>query len=111
MRGVAIAGAMIAVFGAVSVVANAEDTGLTFDHDVTRVNGRLCMTNHGHSGSGTAATKPAARASAVRSWIDFTNFEYGGAWASFAAAAGQSTRYTKEAAGWSATVDARPCKR
>ncbi len=91
--------------------ASAEDTGLAIEHDVDRANGRLCMTNHGHSGSGPGATKPAARAAAIASWIDFTNFEYGRLWASFSASAGQSTRYTKEASGWSATVDARPCRR
>lgn len=69
------------------------------------------MSNHAHSGSGTGTTKAAARASAIRSWADFTNFEYGRRWASFSAAAGPQTRYTKEASGWSAAVDARPCKR
>lgn len=89
----------------------AEDSGLAIQHDLAREGGRLCMSNHGHGGSGNGASKPAARAAAIRSWIDFTNFEYGRAWASFSAAAGSSTRYTKEASGWSASVDARPCKR
>ena len=103
--------AALAGLGCTIAGARAEDSGLAIDHDVARENGRLCMSNHAHSGSGTSATKPAAREAAIRSWIEFTNFEYGAAWASFAAVAGQSTRYTKEASGWSATVEARPCKR
>lgn len=91
--------------------ASADESSLAYSHDLAQEGGRLCMSNHGHSGSGNGASKPAARAAAIRSWADFTNFEYGRAWASFSSAAGSSTRYTKEASGWSATVDARPCKR
>ena len=69
------------------------------------------MATHGHTGAGAGATKAAARTAATRSWMEFTNFEYGPSWASFSAAAGSVTRYTKEVSGWSADVDARPCKR
>jgi hypothetical protein len=92
-------------------LAQADDTGFASSHDLAKENGRLCMSNHAHTGSGEGATKAQARSGAVRSWIEFTNFEYGSDWASFAVAAGPATRYTKEASGWSATVDARPCKR
>ena len=91
--------------------AVADETSLAYSHDLAQEGGRLCMSNHGHTGSAAGSTKPAARAAAIRSWAEFTNFEYGTAWASFSASAGSSTRYTKEASGWSATVDARPCKR
>lgn len=94
-----------------SSASTAEESGLAASHDLAKEGGRLCMSNHGHSGSGTGASKQSARASAIRSWIEFTGFEYGRAWASFAAAAGSSTRYTKEASGWSATVEGRPCRR
>lgn len=96
---------------AVSSAAWAEDSSLAASHDLRKEGGRTCMSEHTHTGAGTGASKPAARAAAVRSWIEFTNFEYGRAWASFANAAGQATRYTKEASGWSASVDARPCRR
>ena len=111
MKAVAICAALAAILSWGNIVAHAEDTGLAIEHDVDRTNGRLCMTNHGHSGSGPGSTKPAARAAAIAAWIDFTNFEYGRSWSSFAASTGQSTRYTKEATGWSATVEARPCRR
>jgi hypothetical protein len=105
------AGLCVGLTLAMSASAFAEDSSLAESHDLAKEGGRLCMSNHGHTGSGTGATKPAARAAAIRSWAEFTNFEYGRAWASFSAAAGSSTRYTKEASGWSADVDARPCKR
>ena len=91
--------------------ASADETSLAYSHDLAKEGGRLCMSNNAHSGSAAGATKPAARAGAIRSWAEFTNFEYGTAWASFSVAAGSSTRYIKEASGWSATVDARPCRR
>ena len=40
----------------------------------------------------------AAQAAAARSWADFTNFEYGSAWARWSAARSKSVRYTKDAA-------------
>ncbi len=88
-----------------------EVTGLAAMHDMRRERGKLCMSDHVHTGSGTGSTKEAARRAAIRSWIDFTDFEYGGRWASFAHAAGATTRFTKETNGWSASVDARPCRR
>ena len=100
------------IFCSLSIVAaTAEESTLAASHDLGIEGGRQCMLNHQHSGSGMGATKPAARLSAIRSWADFTDFEYGRRWASFSVAAGSATRYSKEASGWSATVDARPCKR
>jgi hypothetical protein len=93
-----------------STPAFADDTGLAYAHDLRKERGRLCMSDHYHSGSGTGRTKAAARAAAVRAWIDFTNFEYGTAWARFSLAANTTTHYTKEAVGWSADVDGRPCR-
>lgn len=101
----------IALLAAMSATVRAQDGGLAEMHDLGKEGGKLCMTEHSHSGSGTGATKNAAKAAAVRSWIDFTNLEYGRAWASFANSASQKTSYTKEQTGWSATVEGRPCKR
>ncbi len=88
----------------------ADDTGMASSHTLRKESGKLCMADHAHTGSGTASTKPAARVAAVRAWADFTNQEYGSDWARFGRAAGHVTRYTKEEKGWTATVDARPCK-
>jgi hypothetical protein len=93
-----------------STAAYADDTGFAYSHTLRKEGGRLCMADHYHSGSGSGRTKPAALAAAARSWADFTNFEYGSAWARWSVAKAKSTRYTKEASGWSADVDARPCR-
>lgn len=89
----------------------ADDTGFAYSHSLRREHGKLCMADHWHSGSGSGRTKAAAKRAAMRSWIDFTNFEYGSVWARFSRAGSKSVRYTKESSGWGATVDARPCRR
>jgi hypothetical protein len=102
--------ALISVVIPVSASAQ-EVSGLAAMHDMRREKGRLCMSDHWHSGSGTGATKAAAQKAAVRSWIDFTDLEYGGRWASFSNAASKKVSYSKESSGWSASVEARPCYR
>jgi hypothetical protein len=77
---------------------------------VVRIGGRTCFADHYHTGAGAGATKEAARQLAIRSWADFVDFEYGSAWARFSLAASARTNYTKEASGWSAVIEARPCK-
>jgi ABC-type Fe3+ transport system substrate-binding protein len=88
-----------------------EVSGLAAMHDLRREKGKLCMSDHWHSGSGTGASKEAAQKAAVRSWIDFTDLEYGGRWASFSNAASKKVSYSKESSGWSASVEGRPCYR
>lgn len=95
---------------AMSTGALADDTGLAYSHDLRKEGGRLCMSDHYHSGSGSGRTKAAAQAAAARSWADFTNFEYGSAWARWSLARSKSVRYTKAESGWSADVDGRPCR-
>ena len=104
-------GFTLAVVSSVPAIAIAQETGMAGMHEQRREGGKTCMSSHVHTGSGSGPTKDAARQAAIRSWIDFTAFEYGNAWASFANAAAATTRYTKEESGWSATVDARPCRR
>jgi hypothetical protein len=101
---------MLAAAPATTPAAWADDTGLASMHELRREHGRLCMADHWHSGSGEGRSKAAARAAAIRSWADFTDFEYGSAWAHFSRAANPSTRFIKAANGWSADVDARPCR-
>jgi hypothetical protein len=104
---------LLALVGACSLVSKAalaDDTGLAYSHTLRKEGGRTCMADHFHSGSGEGRSKESARAAAVRSWIDFTNFEYGTAWARFGIAASPSTHYTKAEKGWTADVEARPCK-
>jgi len=107
MRRILLAAAVAAASG---FAAHADDTGLAYSHDLRKEGGRLCMSDHYHSGSGSGRTKATAQAAAVRSWADFTNFEYGTAWARWSLAHGKSVRYTKAETGWEAYVDARPCR-
>jgi hypothetical protein len=86
-------------------------TGMAASHDLRREGGRLCMSSHSHSGYGTGKTKSSARRAAIRSWAEFTTFEYGRRWGSYSRSRSKSTRYTKEVKGWSATVEGRPCRR
>jgi hypothetical protein len=110
MRMKTISLALIAI--SAPVAASAQDvSGLAAMHDLRREKGKLCMSDHWHSGSGTGATKDAAQKAAVRSWIDFTDLEYGCRWAGFGNAAGKKVSYSKESSGWSASVEGRPCYR
>lgn len=93
-----------------SIAAHADDTGLAYSHDLRKEGGRLCMSDHYHSGSANGRTKAIAQAVAARSWADFTNFEYGTAWARWSLASSKSVRFTKAESGWEASVDARPCR-
>lgn len=107
----AAAAALLCVSTAMTApVAQAQDSGLASMHTLRKEGGKLCMADHFHAGSGEGATKAKARMAAIRSWADFTDFEYGRAWARFGRAASVTTRYTKAETGWSATVEARPCR-
>lgn len=108
-RGTLLAVSALLVIAA-PTFAHADDTGFAYAHDLRKEGGKLCMSDHWHSGSGTGGSKAAAQRAAMRSWVDFTNFEYGSVWARYSRAASKSVRYTKEPSGWSATVEARPCR-
>ena len=90
--------------------AGADDTGFAASHTLRNEAGRKCFADHFHSGSGDGLTKQAAKSAAAKSWAEFTAFEYGTDWARFGRATGVSVRYTKLDKGWSATIDARPCR-
>lgn len=111
MRRIALA-SLAGVFGAFGAVAPviADETGLAGSHTLRKEGGRLCMADHFHSGSGDGANKAAARVQAIKSWASFVDFEYGSAWARFGRAASVTTKYTKAEKGWTATIEARPCK-
>ncbi len=88
----------------------ADDTGLASMHDQVKSGGKSCFTSHAHSGTGEGKTKPAAKVAAIKSWYAYTAGEYGSDWARWGKSAGQRVTYTKADAGWSATVESRPCK-
>lgn len=90
--------------------AQCDETGFADSHAQRREGGRLCLSDHAHSGYGEGKTKSSASAAAIKSWAEFTAFEYGTSWARYSRAAGKSTKFTKESNGWSANIEARPCK-
>jgi len=109
----ALAGASIfATTMPFAISVQADDTGMaTSLHAVRREGGRLCLVDHWHSGSGDGSTKARAQNAAIRSWSGFTNFEFGSDWARYGLAASKSVRYSKSDSGWSAYIEARPCRR
>jgi hypothetical protein len=94
-----------------SVPAAADETGFASMHDLRREAGRLCMTDHWHTGNGSGRSKKAARYDAIRSWSDFTDLEYGRSWASFRHARGKGIRCQRSGKGYDCSVQARPCRR
>lgn len=88
------------------------DSGLASMHDWQRVGGKICMADHFHEGSsGIFASKAQAQAEAIRSWSDFTDLEYGSAWARFNAAASKSIKCSPaDGSKWTCMVEARPCR-
>ncbi len=98
---------------AVAVVpAYSSETGLAEAlHEIRREGGRLCMTDHWHYGSSsTEPSKAAAQRAAIASWQDFTDLEYGNAWARFSRAASRKMGCSRSSAGWSCDAEGRPCK-
>jgi hypothetical protein len=104
--------ALVAAVAAVcsSAPAMADDTGFASSHTLRKEGGKLCFADHYHSGSGDGATKAAARVVAARDWAGFVDFEYGSDWARFSRASSVSVKYTKAEKGWTAWIEARPCK-
>ncbi len=89
----------------------ADETGLASIHVLRREGGRICMADHFHYGSsGAQRSRGAAQRSAIRSWADFTDLEYGSSWARWGRAASRRMSCSPSAAGWNCDVSARPCK-
>ncbi len=86
-------------------------TGLAASHDMRREGGRLCFSDHYHHGSSSAQpNQRAAQAQAARTWAEFTDLEYGSAWANYARASGKDMKCAESSAGWGCELSARPCR-
>ena len=102
------AGALALVLGMPSGTVQAQ--GMDDLHSKVRVGGRLCMADHFHDGSGTGSTRARAQAAAIRAWIDFTAWEYGGRWGSYGAAISKSMSCSGGSGSYSCSTSARPCR-
>ena len=91
-------------------VVTADDSGFAPSHTLRKERGYSCMADHFHTGSGEGKTKAAAQAAAIKSWAEFVVVEYGTDWARYGRAGSTAVHYTKSADGWSASIEARPCK-
>jgi hypothetical protein len=100
VMGVALSGSVLA-----------QETGLDNLHTQARVGNKVCMTEHEHYGEGTMASKQGATQAAIRSWADFTAFEYGPPWGSYALAAAKKMECSQTGSQWLCKTSARPCKR
>lgn len=92
-------------------VASAKESGFSAPHSWYITGNKVCLTSHSHYGYGDGKTKRAALKAAAKEWASFTNWEYGRGWASYRRAAGKIVSYTKAAKGWSASIEARPCRK
>lgn len=110
MRTLALAGVLAAVVLAPSIVHAQSSGGLDSMHEQRREAGRVCMSDHFHYGSGAGRTKPIALADAISSWQSFTDFEYGGRWASWKRSASKEIKYASTPQGFAADISSRPCR-
>ncbi len=89
---------------------SASAQGLEFLHSQRVEGGRVCFTDHFHSGSSSGqATRMAAERAAIAGWSSFTAWEYGGHWASWQIAASRGVNCS-QSSGWSCQIEARPCR-
>jgi hypothetical protein len=86
------------------------ETGIAKVHPWVKVGSKTCMLDHFHDGSGNAPARAQAQRAAIRSWADFTAWEYGNAWGRYSIAVGKEMRCSQRSGGWSCAVKARPCR-
>ncbi|HVZ04281.1 hypothetical protein [Hyphomicrobium sp.] len=82
-------------------------------HEQRRERGSICFTDHYHYGSSSGLpTKKAATLAAIKSWADFVDFEYGGAWTSWRRSGSKSIKCSQAGirGPWSCDVSSRPCR-
>jgi hypothetical protein len=88
----------------------AQAQGMEDLHSKVRVGGRVCMADHYHDGSGSGPTRAAATSAAIRAWIDFTAWEYGRRWGSYAASVSKRVSCSGSPGNYSCNVSSRPCR-
>lgn len=87
-----------------------QETGLATIHAWVKVGRKTCMADHFHDGSGTGPTKAVAERAAIRSWVEFTAWEYGDPWGRYSIAASKKMNCSRESESWRCALEARPCR-
>lgn len=91
--------------------SSADETGMASMHTWRREGGRTCMSDHWHYGSsGSQRSRATAQRAAIRSWVDFTDLEYGTTWARWGRAASKRMGCSRSGTGWNCDAEARPCR-
>jgi hypothetical protein len=98
------------VFAFTAGHAVADDSGFAYSHDLRKEKGRTCMSDHYHQGGGSGSTRKAAEIDAIKSWQNFTDFEYGSDWARFSKATSKGMSCSQTSGGWECQLEARACK-
>jgi hypothetical protein len=89
--------------------AQAQD-GLAGLHQWVKVGRKTCMADHFHDGNGSGATRSQAQAAAIRSWADFTAWEYGDQWGRWGLSVSRTMNCSGGPGNFSCSVSSRPCR-
>ena len=92
------------------VPAQAGETGVASIHSWVKIGGKTCLVDHYHDGSGTGSSRASAQAAAIRSWAEFTTWEYGNSWGRYGLAVGKSMNCSGGGGSWSCNTSARACR-
>jgi hypothetical protein len=91
--------------------SSADETGMAGIHSWRKVGKKTCLVDHFHDGSGSGTTQKLAELAAVRSWVSFTDLEYGSDWADFRQANSRSMKCNREdVARWTCRAEAVACR-
>jgi hypothetical protein len=93
-----------------SGAAIADESGLANMHEMRKVGGKMCMTDHYHDGSGSGPTQDYAMRQAIKSWQAFTDLEYGSDWASYNNSVGKTASCGRSIGEISCQLSSRPCR-
>jgi|SoiMetStandDraft_2_1073263.scaffolds.fasta_scaffold230016_1 hypothetical protein len=86
------------------------ETGIAKIHPWVKVGGKTCMLDHFHDGGGNGHTRAQAERAAIRSWAEFTAWEYGDPWGRYSVAISRKMTCSQTSGSWSCAVKARPCR-
>ncbi|MGI9423395.1 MAG: hypothetical protein ACR2PA_09385 [Hyphomicrobiaceae bacterium] len=77
-----------------------------------RIGGKICFAEHEHYGESPPwPSKRGARAYAIRTWENFTSWEYGKRWGSYRRAVAKRLTCNRASGKWVCSTTARPCRR
>jgi hypothetical protein len=102
--------ALLAGRSAAAQKQESQETGLATIHAWVKMGRKTCMADHFHDGSGNGPTRAKAESAAIRSWVDFTAWEYGNPWGRYSVAAGKKMTCSQDGGTWTCGVEARPCR-